>query len=421
MNDTYKQFNRYVWSLIVVFGITLLLTVIINFTVDPYGLFDTPRIKGFNQLKPKATSHVRISKSYQVDKVQPLTIIAGNSRPEMGLDPVNNCWPKTLNPVYNLSLPGASMYMVLRYVQHAVSGSEIERVYLGLDFIDFLKGVDKTENLFQWPPVAEVFEDRLRVTVDGLNNDKYFWTRIKDHLTSLLSLDTLLDSLYTMYSQSDLNAPTIRRNGFNPANDYLDIMELEGQGLIFKQKNLSMLKRFNKYNSVSSMNIKKNSKHFESLRQLLAFSNKNKVEVVLFINPYHSDYLAAIKLSGLWKPFLAWKEHLTYMTEEYDVPLWDFSGFNELSITQPSPIGDKEALLPWFWEPAHYRSQYGDLMLAQMLNTTCNKVSPSARGVLLTKMNIVKHLRGADMDLLQYESDYSMAIKRLQKLKFKSQ
>ena len=82
MNISSKQYIRYTVSYLLAFLMVLVLVATFNYAVDPYGLFDTPRIDKFNRLKPKATSRVRVSKVYQVDRFKPKTIVAGNSRPE---------------------------------------------------------------------------------------------------------------------------------------------------------------------------------------------------------------------------------------------------------------------------------------------------------------------------------------------------
>lgn len=121
-------------------------------------------------------------------------------------------------------------------------------------------------------------------------------------------------------------------------------------------------------------------------------------------------------MAGLWEPFSLWKRKLTILAAVQDVPLWDFSGFNEFSLEQPPSIGDKQNVLQWFWEPAHYRRQYGDMMLSQMLERSCDVLPLTAKGVLLDKYNIDKHLRDADTAMWRYHREYPQALERLEAL-----
>lgn len=416
MTMSKKQYINYIRGWLAVSFVLLLIAVTINISVDPYGLFDSPRVEDFNYFKPVATTRVRISKTYQVDKINPKTIIAGNSRPEMGFNPANSCWDEGYRPIYNLGLPGASVYMASRYIQHAISYNEVQQVFWGLDFLDFLDIANNRNIKTAWPPGHHPFEERLRVNLDGTNNGRFYLMQLKDILTSLFSLDTLIDSLYTVSKQKDNNSSTIRRDGFNPARSFNNTMVLEGQGLIFKQKNLGMAKIFSRLGHSSIVNGDDNSEHFEAVRQLLLFARNNNVKVVLFINPYHSDYLATIQMTGSWRQFLSWKKYLTQIAEEFEVPLWDFSGFNDMSTIQPPVIGDTKTLLKWFWEPAHYRKEYGDLMLGQMLDASCGEGEMPVKGVLLKNENIENYISESDASLLRYKFDYPMAIKRLDKV-----
>ena len=412
MSQNENKFRSYIFLWAGVLLSVLISVAIINYSVDPYGMFDAPRVQGFNKFKPGATPKVRITKPYQVDAIKPQTIIAGNSRPEMGLDPANSCWPESAKPVYNLSIPGATVYMASRFIQHAIAGNDVKQVFWGLDFVDFVNH----EAADSWPPPPARFEERLRVNVDGEKNGMYGLQRSKDQLGSLFSLDALKSSVQTVLGQSNTRSATVRRDGFNPASDFLDVMALEGQGLIFKQNNITVAEVFNQPGRSLFLNGKHSSLPFDALRHLLKRANKADVSVTLFINPYHSDYLARIKLAGLWDQFLLWKQELTYLVAEQGVLLWDFSGFNELSNEQPPALADKQTVLAWFWEPAHYRRQYGDMMLSQMLALSCHSSPKSAKGVLLDKEGVDALLEDFDAQMLLYFDNYPEAVMRIEAL-----
>ena len=413
MTISSSQHRRFLEICLVFLLSFLCFTAVFNYFIDPYGLFDTTRINGFNAVKPAAGSHVRIAKPYQVDSFAPRTIIAGNSRPEMGLNPDNDCWPEELRPVFNLGLPGASVYMQARTLQHAIAGNEVSLALWGLDFLDFLGSHKADSNPAKWPPFRASFEDRLRVNADGTENRNYPWKKLQDWFFVLFSLDTTKDSLRTLFAQGNHHASSIRRNGFNPALDYLDIIAWEGQGVLFQQKNQSVARMFSRTDLNLFHGNDQWSQEFESVRQLLMFTKKNNVKVILFINPYHADYLAALDLSGRWSQFEFWKRKLVEIAEELDVELWDFSGINSLS-TEPAPKPrEKDTQLQWFWEPAHYRREYGDLMLTKMLKKFCNSGSTNAPGVFLTKDNLDIHLVTIRSGIIGYKNEYPDSINKL--------
>lgn len=417
MAESTQTFRRYLQLWLVVVLTFLSLMAALNYLVDPYGMFDTSRVNGLNASKPAAGAHVRLAKPYQVTGFTPRAIISGNSRPEMGLNPANTCWPAGLHPVFNLALPGANVYMQARMLQHALAGSDAKLVLWGLDFLDFLNRHTGSGQSRQWSSEGTEFEDRLMVNADGSENQAYSRKRLQDYLQTLFSLDTVKDSLKTLSGQSDRYSPSIRRDGFNPALDYLEIIAWEGQGVLFQQKNREIAKLFARPELKLFQGESHWSPDFESIRRLLQFASKHGVTVVLFINPYHSDYLLTLELAGRWSQFESWKRQLVQLTDEFGVVLWDFSGINPLS-TEPIPVpGDKKTILKWFWEPAHYRMEYGDFLLSSMLQRACGEGNVRPVGSVITTGNIDTHIVRLRTDMLRYKDRHSPIIERLEGLR----
>lgn len=410
-----KHYQHYFYQWAVGFLLILIITAAFNYLVDPYGFFDIERVKGFNQLKPAASSHVRIVKPYQLNRINPHAVIAGNSRPEMGINPDHECWPEPLKPVYNFGLPGADVYMVSRNLQHAVIANQIHFILWGLDFKDFLSEQNSSKHTSSWPPPWRQFEKRLNVNADETSNTTYWINVFQDYLKSLFSLDALEDSFYTISKQVDKRSSTVTRNGFNPARDMRDIIKLEGQGIIFKQKNIAVTELFSHPERSIDQTENYGSIEFTSMVKFFEFAKKHNVKVVLFINPYHADYLTAMELAGWWPQFESWKRKLTSLSASYNIELWDFSLINDFSTEQPPAIDDKKTLLQWFWEPAHYRKELGNLMLNRILHSSCESEQDETVGIRLTKTNIENHLESSRRAMADYKANNRNAIKRLQR------
>lgn len=405
-----KEYRFFLQLFLAVLLIFLFVTAAFNYLVDPYGLFDTKRIEGFNATKPAAGVHVRLAKPYQVINFAPKAIITGNSRPEMGLNPDNACWPTEFHPIFNLALRGADVYMQARTLQHAISGNDVRLVLWGLDFLDFLSMYSNTNYPWRWPPRRKEFEDRLKVNTDGSDYRGYSVKKLEDHLHTLFSLDTVKDSLKTLFAQKDLNSSTVRKDGFDPALDYLNIIEWEGQSALFRQKNNDVSRTLFRPELKLFPGEKRWSIGFESIRMLLQFAQKDGLRVVLFINPYHADYLTSLEQAGKWPEFELWKSHLTILSDEFNVKLWDFSGINSFSTEQAPEPGDKTTILKWFWEPAHYRSEYGDLMLSRILQRPCDEGNVNPAGILLNTENIDAHLMRLRKDMMRYKEEHGSEI-----------
>lgn len=390
------------------FSLSLLLLILafgaLNYVIDPYALFGAPRIDGLSQIKPSVASRLRLSKPYQVVRYGPKTLIGGNSRPEMGIDPGHQCWPGDVRPVYNIGLPGIGVYRQARTLQHAMYDSDVVLVLWGLDFADFLSV--RSKNVGgppQWPPEEREYETRLRVHANGDKNRDYSVNYLKTFLQTLVSLDSTSDSLATVFQQGATYSSNRLENGFNPANDYIPIIRTEGQRVLFQQKNQEIEARFSQNGLTVSSGDGETSPEFRSLEHFLKTVDPEKRKVYLFINPYHVDYLKAIYRNGLWEQFEQWKVQLVEIANRYRVPLWDFSIITPYN-SEPSPtVESGNNILKWFWEPAHYKREVGDMMLATMLSNWCASAPAVPVGIKLDRSKIEQLLNNERKKLAKFQ------------------
>lgn len=122
-------------------ALLLILTAFAGFAmaVDPYYVFGTPRIAGWNQDKPAASDRGFDAKRAQVARVAPRTLILGNSRAEIGFDPESPAWPATYRPVFNGALAGTTIATSLAFLRAAEQrGVKPANLILGLEFFDFV-------------------------------------------------------------------------------------------------------------------------------------------------------------------------------------------------------------------------------------------------------------------------------------------
>ena len=409
--DSHK---RFVWVLAAAFLFVCLLGAGFNYWIDPYGLFGTHRISGFNELKPAASERVRVIKPYMASRAKPKVVIGGNSRPEIGLNPQSVCWQETDHPVFNTGIPGADLFMQTRYVQHAVESGKAQRVLFGVDFLDFLVDSSKPTGEIDWNRLGKGFDGRLNSGSKAGLGKTISFQNAEDIFSGLFSLAALGDSVITITSQRDKDAATRREDGFNPGLDYRPIIRNEGQSVLFRQKNREVKKRLQQ-RGIGVLDINgQRTMPLEALRHFLQWARTRDVDVVLFINPYHSDYLIQIKMAGKWPEFEEWKRQLTLVAEEYAVPLWDFNAFDQYSMESPPSPGDKRTELQWYWEPAHYRHELGDLMLASMLNRQCGSRPISSKfGVKISESSVQHHLIGLRSEMDRFIDENPQVLKRL--------
>lgn len=413
MVDT-KTHKRFLSILATSFVLVCLGAAGFNYLVDPYGLFGSRRIAGFNEIKPTATERVRVTKPYMASRAKPKVVIGGNSRPEIGLDPQSVCWPGAGQPVFNAAIPGADVFMQVRYVQHAVELGKAQRILFGVDFLDFLVDSTKATGKVDWERHAKSYDGRLRAESGTQSGTSVSLLQAEDMLGGLFSMVALGDSITTLAAQGDPLAATRREDGFNPALDYLPIIRNEGQAVLFMQKNAEVKKRLQQ-DDLGILDIDGGQTlPLLALRRLLQWAKSRDVEVVLFVNPYHSDYLLQIEASGKWPLLEEWKRQLAVAADEYAVPLWDFNAFDPYSTESPPSRNDRQSILKWYWEPAHYRQELGDLMLAAMLARPCGLHGDLPHfGVRITPATLQPHLDGLRSDMNRFIEQNPGVLKRL--------
>lgn len=411
--DDAKMHKRFLSILAFSFLLVCLGAAGFNYLVDPYGLFGSPRIAGLNELKPAATERVRVIKPYMASRAKPKVVLGGNSRPEIGLDPQSVCWASVDQPVFNAAIPGADVFMQVRYVQHAAESGNARRILFGLDFLDFLVDSTKTTGKVDWERQGRSYDGRLRQG-PRLHGMPASYQQAEDILSGLFSMVALGDSVITLAAQRDPYSATRREDGFNPAQDYLPIIRNEGQAVLFLQKNAEVKKRLHQDVLGVLDSEGQQTLPLLALKHLLQWAASRGIEVVLFINPYHSDYLAQIELSGKWQVFEEWKSQLTAVADEYAVPLWDFNAIDRYATESPPPRNDRQSMLEWYWEPAHYRKELGDLMLAAMLGRACGTTNNQPQfGVRITQETLQSHLDELSSHMDRFIDENPQVLKRI--------
>lgn len=367
-----ERFRRYLhWWLV---GTVVVVASVcgLNALVDPYGLVGAPRWPGVNAVKSAAGPKVRTAKPYQLRRVQPHTVVVGNSRPEMGIRPLSDCWAAADRPVFNFAQPGLPFVQQAAAAKFAIAVAPVRRIFFGIDFVDFVTRGDRP---YFGSPIIPPRLLAHRPRVDQLAQS------VRDHFAALLSVDALVDSLRTLALQHSEGASDRTPLGFNPARDLREAAEVEGQHALFAQK-LAALRRW--LVDGGARPVPEDDARWRALHSVLQAASEQRVDVVLFVNPYHAEYLDVLREAGLASAFLQWKKQLAQAADDFNTAtLWDFAVRHRYT-TEPVPApGVKGIALRWFWEPAHYRAELGEVMLAQMTGRSCAAVGTLAFGRLL--------------------------------------
>jgi len=319
-----------------------------SYWIDPYGVWQAsdswPR-------KVAAADKVRQIKSYQGARQDPAVLIVGNSRVEIGLPPSH---PFYQGRVYNLGLPGAGVVMQYDYAWHLIrSGSGVKQLLLAVDFVDFLN--DKPTDL----SLKGDWQQRLDYWLAAPDRAQpNRWLQATEQLSLLFSQTALQDSAFTLLGQQrDLNALAV--NGFNDGRLYHNIVRTEGFAALYQQKIAELEQRLQR----PGLGFDLAGKELLALDTFLQLLQRQGIAVTLFINPYQYQYLDLIEQHGLQPAFVAWKNAVQQVAARYHLPLYDFAIRSEPVSTAVTLASKRLQDNRYFWEPAHYRRAFGELML----------------------------------------------------------
>jgi hypothetical protein len=375
-----------------------------NWFINPYGIFHSPEINGFNKLKTEINTQTRLAKAHQVVTYQPQTIILGSSRADLGFDPDNSDWE--YQPVYNLGFNGAQVYEMYRYLQHTQNTTHLKSVFLCLDF--FLP-----DNTQQTQPDFD--EGRLSVNSNGTSNHFYY---LHDMVNTLLSFDVIKSSINTVLKQSDATT-------FNIDNG---LREETGKNYNYRQMFNAYEKQYlgNDFPGALGSNVMTTQKYddndFYYFRQMLKTMYEYYIQSTIIIPPYHARFKELIYVSGRWSQWEDWKRCLVEINEQeaalankQPFPIWDFSSYNAITSESVPAINDTNTQMQWFWDGVHFKKELGDLILDKVFNKeSANIELPENFGVSLNSANIENYLAQLRLERDEYSETHPEDIMEIQ-------
>jgi hypothetical protein len=376
-----------------VFSLALLAIFItaISIVIDPYLVFDAPRVSGLNDRKPSAQGNDRKMKQYDAVRRAADTLVLGSSRVEIGFNPRSGSWPAQDQPVYNLGLAGSDPKNDANYLRHVLASRMPDKLpktlIIGLDFESFL---------FHPSPVGVDAEDRTDVSSTGLNvladgqpNPHWTLQTVKDVVVSTLSLDAFLDSLSTIFYSQSRTGVTLDEHGWMDESVFDEASRANGVAALFLQKNIETVYQYGSIQLSLRQTEDGSLSDLDAVYELVSIAESIDANVIFFVQPAHVDRWEIFDRLGYWDEFERWKTELVNLVDEEkergaEVELWDFASYQPY-VQEALPLdSDLDSNLMWFWEPAHYRTALGDIMIEQMREAN----SPERFGVKLTRDNI---------------------------------
>ncbi len=392
-----------------VFWLTLagmfLVVGIFNGAVDPFGMLGSPRIAGFNEVKPEIGTHVRMAKAYQVRPFNPGGVILGTSRADVGLDPEHKGWARDAAPVYNLALSSGRIDEIYGYLRHAQAHGPLKQVVLSLDLMMFNAN---------WRKEADYSESRLSIPEKNILDVGW----VKDLLLALFSLDGLKSSQATIEAQSN---PTVTNYFPNGARDtsrkWAYVQAKGGHFKLFLMNTKNDLVSPAGWSGFALEAADGSPPPIDTLRNIVRFCKENDIDLRVIISPIHASKMEVLWSLGLGATMEQWKRQVTKILASADVPLWDFSGYNSITTEPFPPLGDATTQMKNYWEGSHYKKHIGALILDRVFGITEPGVKiPDDFGVRLTPENIDQVLQVIREDHMAYRKTHSRDITAVEKL-----
>ncbi|TPJ47142.1 MULTISPECIES: sugar transferase [unclassified Mesorhizobium] len=334
------------------------------FVVDPYGINHHLEIPDFNAEKTHRLSiGTTAERSLRLWLTDYDTLILGGSRARVGLDPAGPSLARL--KAYNAAVPHASMVELYDIGMFALAHGAPRRMIVNLDFsmfeADRTETQDFPESGFAGVPMPIVYA------------------------RSLFSPESFIDALRTVHANSIGFRETDKEDGFHQI----------------------MLAHNYSYRQVSDQRLNRLMAEFSSpgsfdyditriglLHDLLDRLTAAGVDVTLFISPIHARQMEALRAMGLLPVYDRWRVDLTYTVSQVnasktatsEVKLWDFSGYNSVTMEDIPDPGDRHQTMRWYWSSARYTPALGELMLDRMLGQAYS--GPSDFGISLTGSNL---------------------------------
>ena len=385
----------------------LLLIAGINWWVDPYRIFHTAE---YNSQKPIWMSkQLRLAKAYKLKQLKPQGIVMGTSSSQLGIDPEHPAWNKSVHPRYNVSLPGASPYETLRYFQHSQAVSPPRQILIGLDFVVF--------NLFY--PLSDDFKESHMVVSPEGSSKNHSYDNFSVTLLSLSAFKASQKKLFyrgkgTHYS----NGRIIPEEKFGESRNNRLALMTSATNYVPKLLMPPPGHKFCLYDEMGS------NHNFLYLRKILRIAKENGADVRLFIQPTHVYLLEVLRILGMTEDYENWRKELIKLVEDVNskysesdaFPLWDFGGYNSITMTEVAPAETPNRSMLWYWDIGHYNKTLGDLIQDQIFSFhQPGRLVPEDFGIQINSKNIDQYHTTQETKQKEYTQNYQGDIKELTK------
>jgi hypothetical protein len=322
-----------------------LLVALFNYRVDPYAIYHFKDANVESLSRIDQFFHLRVTKPWLVVQTKPTAIIVGTSR-SATVHPQYPDWPK--NHSYNLSVPGQTVYEMLRFIEHAQANGPLDKLMIGLDFEAFINPEPRFKSGFE--------EARLARDSADLSSPRFIWQRLSDVRDTLLSVPGFSRSLAALTGTATVGRRYYRdgtwvstNSAFTGRGGYIYV----GRTNIFDLRN-------------GQLGL---DASLETFAEILRFAHRQEIETRLFVTPEHVfmiDLWWRLGYGELWREFhrrlIAVNNQVAMEMGVKPFPLF---GFNQLQgvVNEPVAVAQNSAQ-SFFTDGIHFRPELGTQIMA---------------------------------------------------------
>jgi len=349
-----------------------------------------------------------------VRKIAPQSLLLGSSRSMIGLDAEHPGGDASVYPRYNFGVPASNLYEMLSYLEHSNELNPIKQAIVGLDFFSF--------NIFY--KANSQFNDSFLLKEGESQQLSYF----RETMISLFTLTAFNMSKKKMRSAGKEN---IFLNGSTTEFYKYTQKYPPGKSFLHNQKNYISVFLYPppRYHFCMYDQNGENPQ-MKALKKIVNLANRKNIDLRIFIHPIHASLQQIIKYAGLWEEFEDWKKKLVQITskqtldQNQKIKLWDFSGYNDFTTEDKTPVESLVPTMKWYWEAMHYNNKLGDRVLDRIYNyKDDSRNTPDNFGVLINKENIASHIMLVRKQQMKYELSHAKEkeiwLQRIEQIKVK--
>jgi hypothetical protein len=355
-----------------------------NWWVDPYAIYRDREIL-LQQAQPILVMNERVFKTVALAHTQSDVLLLGTSRTDAGIGR-NNAEFKNKR-VLNLATYGQPIRESRRLMEMAIKRGKPKIVLLGLDFFAF--------NAFFLPPADFVEE----------NYDTF------RPYSLLLSVSTLDDSIKAIRLKVPSEADCCFADGFRTpyrlsrlAGKYRQNFMRNEWHYLLEQYTPEPTCRF-------SFDGNGPESTLDEFRQIVELAGRYHIDLRLFISPAHARQWETLAVAGLWGQWEDWKRQLVRINEEETYksraafPLWDFSGYGEISTESVPRVGESRQIMHWYIDSTHYTPELGEHIVQQIFRSKGRREQENW-GVMLNSINLDAHMEHLRLARMRYRATH---------------